>query len=166
MALAEPGFYEIRDAALPGDEPLTLAVNADRAESDLTAIDPEELASQVTSRATGGPDGPAAAPVRAVTSEELERRQGVWWYLLIAAFALFRGRNGRVEPTVPRRGCGYLTGIPRGTQPIGAVETRPDRPRSRPAARDQPLASGPGRQTGIRSTLHTDRGGAKWPCST
>jgi hypothetical protein len=87
--LAEQGLYEIRDASAPEDSPLTLAVNVDLSESDLTAIDPDELASSVAGRAAAGPTAGAGEGVREFSSEDLERRQGVWWYLLIAAFLVF-----------------------------------------------------------------------------
>ena len=88
LALEEQGIYEIRDATTPGGRPLTLAVNVDLAESDLTTVDPDELAGAVTGRA-GGDRATAAGPVRTFRPQDLERRQGVWWYLLVAAFLLF-----------------------------------------------------------------------------
>ena len=88
LALDEQGVYEIRDATTPGGRPLTLAVNVDLAESDLTTVDPDELAGAVTGRA-GGDRAAAAAPMRTFRPQDLERRQGVWWYLLVAAFLLF-----------------------------------------------------------------------------
>ena len=89
LTLAEQGFYEIRDATTTEGSPLTLAANVDLSESDLSAIDPEELASSLTGRTTGGRDDAEAGPVRVLTSEDLERRQSVWWYLLVLAFGLF-----------------------------------------------------------------------------
>ncbi len=89
LTLAEQGLYEIRDARTTADSPLTLAVNVDLSESDLTAIDPDELASSVTGRVVTGPSAAASGAGREFSSEDLERRQGVWWYLLIAAFLLF-----------------------------------------------------------------------------
>ena len=88
VTLEEQGFYEIHDATTTGGQPLTLAVNVDLAESDLTAVDPDELASAVTGRVGGGRDA-SDAPGRAFSPENLERRQSVWWYLLVVASALF-----------------------------------------------------------------------------
>lgn len=88
LTLDEQGLYEIRDATTTAGRPLTLAVNVDLAESDLTTVDPSELASAVTGRA-GGDRAAAAAPVRAISPENLEQRQGIWWYLLVGAFVLF-----------------------------------------------------------------------------
>ena len=90
LTLAEQGFYEIRDASTTEDSPLTLGVNVDLSESDLTTIDPDELASSVTGRVAAGPtDDALGGAGREFSAEDLERRQGVWWYLLIAAFLLF-----------------------------------------------------------------------------
>ena len=90
LTVSEQGIYEIHDATTPSESPLTLAVNVDLAESDLTAIDPDELASSVTGRVEGERgDAAAEGETRVFASEDLERRQGVWWYLLVAAFGLF-----------------------------------------------------------------------------
>ena len=92
LALEEQGLYEIHDATVPGDRLLTLAVNVDLSESDLTTVDPQELASAVTGRA-GGDREAAGAAARTFSSEDLERRQGIWWYLLVIAFCLLVGET-------------------------------------------------------------------------
>ena len=84
--LDEQGFYEVHDASAAETDPLTLAVNVDLAESDLSAVDPEELASALTGRVGG--ERADAAPPREVGAADLERRQAIWWYLLVAAFLL------------------------------------------------------------------------------
>jgi aerotolerance regulator-like protein/VWA domain-containing protein len=84
IELGGPGFYEVRPVA--GGAPLAVvAVNVDRAESDLTAMDPEELAAAVT-RDDGGLRSASAEP--AVSTEDHESRQALWRYLLMAALAL------------------------------------------------------------------------------
>ena len=87
--LAEQGLYEVHDATAPDALPLSLAVNVDLAESDLTVVDPEELASMVTGRAGGTRADGAAVPERVIPPEDLERQQSIWWYLLLAAALLF-----------------------------------------------------------------------------
>ena len=91
ITLAEQGFYEIHDASTTVGRPLTLAVNIDLAESDLTTVDPAELASSVTGRVAQDRDGGGAmAPlVREINSDDLERGQSVWWYLLVVASLFF-----------------------------------------------------------------------------
>ena len=70
-----------------GGPPLQVAaVNVDRAESDLAAMDPEELAGAVTRGGAGAGRGARAEP--ALTTDEHESRQALWQYLLMAAFLL------------------------------------------------------------------------------
>jgi hypothetical protein len=83
LALGEPGFYEIRGAS--GDATLgVVASNVDPAESDLTAMDPKEIAAATLAPADGT-QGAAAAPP---TPEARESSQRLWWYLLLAGILL------------------------------------------------------------------------------
>ncbi len=83
LALGEAGFYELRDGdARPAR---VIAANPDLAESDLSALDPQELAAAVTTPAATA--RPALEPD--LTPAERDARQRVWWYLLAGAFALF-----------------------------------------------------------------------------
>jgi hypothetical protein len=82
--LVEQGFYEIHDASTTSRQPLILAVNVDLSESDLSAVDPDEFASYVTGRANQN-QSDLDTVVQEVSSKDLERRQRIWWYLLIAA---------------------------------------------------------------------------------
>jgi len=81
LPLTEAGFYELR----PADEsqarsPLTVAVNADPTESDLSSSDPEEFAGSLTRL---GSEGAAAAA--ATSPGEAQRRQRLWWVVLLLA---------------------------------------------------------------------------------
>jgi hypothetical protein len=81
LALTSPGFYEVR--RLEGGRWSRLAaVNFDPAESDLAALDPEELAGAVT-RQGEGREARRGEP--APTPEEREGRQSLWRFVLIAA---------------------------------------------------------------------------------
>jgi Aerotolerance regulator N-terminal/von Willebrand factor type A domain len=84
VELTAPGFYELRPAA-GGALLAVAAVNADRAESDLTTMDPEELAAAVT-RADGGARGVRTGP--ALSTADEESRQALWRYVLMAALLL------------------------------------------------------------------------------
>jgi hypothetical protein len=84
LRLDEQGFFDFRSPDAELSSPLRLAVNLDVTESDLTPLDPEELLAAVS--AEGG--RASAASAFEWTSEELERRQDFWWYLLIGAFLL------------------------------------------------------------------------------
>ncbi|MEE2635667.1 MAG: BatA domain-containing protein [Acidobacteriota bacterium] len=80
--LAEQGFYELRDTEAAQGELVMVAVNVDLAESNLSSADPQELVGLVTGRAAGDR---SVATEREIRPEELERRQTLWWYLLIGA---------------------------------------------------------------------------------
>lgn len=83
VELGEQGFYTVR---LTGEreaaKPLTVAVNIDPAETDLTAMDPVEFVAKVTGRADAATAAKDKAPTE-VTPADAEKRQGIWWYLLL-----------------------------------------------------------------------------------
>ena len=85
LALREQGFYDVRR---PGDRSTTrvIAANLDLGESDLAPLDLQEFAAAVRPSNAGlaGSGGEAET----ATAEERERRQAIWWYLLIGAFVL------------------------------------------------------------------------------
>ena len=84
LELREQGFYEVRS----GDKdpaPLTVASNVELKESDMTPVDPQEVAAGATGKAGGA----AAAGANATsTNDERERAQRVWWYLLFGGMLL------------------------------------------------------------------------------
>ena len=82
--LTEHGFYELRGPTTPVDGGRPIAVNVDPAEADLTHMDPQELIAAA---------GVTTAKVESVgtmtaTPEDQERRQTIWWYLMLAAVFL------------------------------------------------------------------------------
>jgi hypothetical protein len=86
LELSEQGVYEIRTAGAASGRPEAIAVNLDPAESDLSAIDPSELVAAVTGHATQATVQPDQT--QAMTREESERRQSLWWYLLLSGIGL------------------------------------------------------------------------------
>ena len=83
VELGEQGFYSVRLAGgADAAKPLSVAVNIDPAETDLTAMDPVEFVAKVMGRADAATMGKDKAPTD-VTPVEAEKRQGVWWYLLL-----------------------------------------------------------------------------------
>ena len=84
VLLQEAGFYEVKSS---DKDPvaLTVASNVDLAESDLTPIDPHDVAAGATGKAGGGG---ATGVNQHVTIEEQERAQRVWWYLLFGGLLL------------------------------------------------------------------------------
>ena len=87
LELSEHGVYEVRSAANASGRPDRIAVNIDPAESDLTPLDPAELVATVTGRASQAAPEATVAPAE-LTPEEAERRQAIWWYLLMAGLIL------------------------------------------------------------------------------
>ena len=81
IELSEQGFYEVRDTDSDAP-PVVVAVNVDLSESNLERVDPEELVAMATGRAGGDRSVVAERELRA---EDLERRQTLWWYLLVGA---------------------------------------------------------------------------------
>jgi hypothetical protein len=87
VELNEQGIYDVRPAtAAGGARPESVAVNLDPAESDLTALDPSELVASVTGHASNTVAEASAS--QEMTREETERRQGLWWYLLLVGLLL------------------------------------------------------------------------------
>ncbi len=84
----QPGIYS---AHTSGKGPRYFIVNPDTAESDLTSRDPEEL----TSMLAGSEEAVATQVVTAemVTNYhgEVEKNQGVWWYLMLGVLLLAVG---------------------------------------------------------------------------
>jgi hypothetical protein len=83
MELTEQGFYEIRSSKADSDVGV-VAANVDPAESDLTPIDPKEIAAA----AVGDPSGAETAKGVPLTPEAQEKNQRLWWYLLCAGIVL------------------------------------------------------------------------------
>jgi len=86
LTLRETGFYEVRqldDARAP---PLSIAVNPDATESDITPLDRDALLAAAAPRETA--PSLSVAESAGLTTVERERRQGLWWYLLLVGFVI------------------------------------------------------------------------------
>ena len=90
LTLREQGFYELRGRDTPVGSGRPIAVNVDPTEADLSHLDPQEMVAAVT--AVNGEQAPGA-DLNAATPEEQERRQRVWWYLLLGALFLMAGET-------------------------------------------------------------------------
>ena len=82
---SEAGVYEVRPAGEPGARPRLVAVNIPGRELDLARFDPTRLTHAVstTVEASDGDSSPAE-----VDLAQRERKQSVWWYLLVIAATL------------------------------------------------------------------------------
>lgn len=90
LTLAQRGFYTVRPAGGSDAEQATvIAANVDVRESDLTPLDPDSFAAGV--RTPGEVEASSRAAV--LPAAELEKRQSLWWYLLLTALALLAVEN-------------------------------------------------------------------------
>jgi len=89
--VAQPGFYEVRDAASDAASGTVVAANVDLAESDLAGVDPATVASAITG--PGGTTAVAGAGPAPVRDEVAEQSQRLWWYLLLAGMLLLIGES-------------------------------------------------------------------------
>jgi hypothetical protein len=90
LELSEQGFYEIREQDRQAALVTVAAANVEFAESDRTAVDPEEIVAAV---AGGGADGTPAGTQGPLPDEAHERAQRLWWYLLFAGILLLTGES-------------------------------------------------------------------------
>jgi len=99
LNLDEPGFYGLSWRDDGGERQLTVAANLDRAESDLSKLDPEELAAAMSYRA--GAVGELGLSSQ-VTAEDREASQSWWWYLLLLLFIVLAAEtalSNRLSPS-------------------------------------------------------------------
>ena len=81
LELGEQGFYDVRTQGSGADSATTLASNVDLTESDLSPLDPRELAAAVAGRAAGTIAGLSSGRPSDEAQAEAQR---LWWYLLVA----------------------------------------------------------------------------------
>jgi hypothetical protein len=82
VSLREQGFYELRGPNTPTGSGRPIAVNVDPIESDLSHVDPQDIVVAVT---TANGQAQPGSELNASTPQDQERRQKVWWYLLLGA---------------------------------------------------------------------------------
>jgi hypothetical protein len=87
IELTEQGFYSVRLAGSGDRRPFAVAVNLDPAESDLSALVPADFLASVTSQAAVAQPGQSLEPEESLPVD-IEKEQGVWWYLLMAGLLL------------------------------------------------------------------------------
>ena len=82
LRLEDRGFYQVREVGDIANERI-IAANVYLAESDLTSMEAQDLVSAIQPR---GDAARLAGGADRVAPEDRERRQALWWYLLIVAF--------------------------------------------------------------------------------
>ena len=108
LHLEEQGIYEVRTPGESDTRPLTVAVNVDLAEADLTPLNVEEVVASLAARprdvANPQREGTREARLRL---EDQERRQSLWRLLLFVAFVLLAVEtvvSNRISRVAGRRG--------------------------------------------------------------
>jgi len=89
LRLEERGFYMVRPPGSNPDRPFVMPVNVELEESNLARIDAQELVAQVGTTAVGPSGGTDFEQASDMRMQDLERRQSLWRWILIAAFSLF-----------------------------------------------------------------------------
>ncbi|MCZ6678300.1 MAG: BatA domain-containing protein [Candidatus Poribacteria bacterium] len=80
-----PGIYS---AHVSGGQPRYFVVNPDTVESDLTPRDSEELTSMLAGNAEAVASNVVTSEMITQYHEDVEKGQGVWWYMMLGLFAL------------------------------------------------------------------------------
>jgi len=109
IELAEQGFYSVRLAGSGDRRPYAVAVNLEPAESDLSALMPAEFLAAATNSSTavrGGQslDSPEATPA------DVEKKQAIWWFLLVAGLLALFGESVLSNLQSRRFGVGTAQG--------------------------------------------------------
>ncbi len=86
----QPGLYRVQSAG--GQQ--TFAVNLDTRESDFTRMDAEAFAAALINPVAASPEArETESQARLVRDAEVERRQGLWWFLGFTLIALVLGET-------------------------------------------------------------------------
>lgn len=89
LPLNEHGFYTVRQPGTDPDRPFVIAVNVNLEESNLSRIEPDELALQIEAPSVVDDGSPRLTQAVELQREDQERRQSLWRWLLMAALGLF-----------------------------------------------------------------------------
>jgi hypothetical protein len=87
VQLAEQGFYSVRLQGVGDRKPFQVAVNLDPGESDLTPLPAAEFIATATGHAAVTTTGQSLENPE-LTPQDIEKKQGIWWYLFAAGAAL------------------------------------------------------------------------------
>ena len=105
VELTEQGFYSVRLQGLGERRPFQVAVNLDPAESDLAALPPTEFVATATGRAAVTASGQSLENPE-MTAEDIEKKQGIWWYLFAAGAVLLLSESVLANRLSKRFGFG------------------------------------------------------------
>jgi Aerotolerance regulator N-terminal/von Willebrand factor type A domain/CARDB len=112
IELDEQGFYSVRMQGTGSSRPFAAAVNLDPAESDLTPLQPQQFVAAATGRAAVTATGQSLEQPE-LTPEDLEKKQGIWWFLLLAGVVALVSESLLSNRLSRRAGAGLLPAPPR-----------------------------------------------------
>ena len=107
VELEEQGFYSVRLGGTGERRPFAAAVNLDPAESDLTPMEPTAFIGTATGRAGITASGQSLEHPD-MTPEDMEKRQTIWWFLLVGAALALLGEAVLSNRLSKRFGVGLL----------------------------------------------------------
>jgi Mg-chelatase subunit ChlD len=114
IELSEQGFYSVRLQGMSERRPFAAAVNLDPIESDLAPLEPHQFVATVTGQAATTPTGQSLEHPN-LTSADIEKKQGVWWFLLVGAVLALIAEALLSNRLSSRFGVGFLQMGPRAT---------------------------------------------------
>jgi hypothetical protein len=104
LQLEEAGIYQVRPVESQRAPAALIAANVDPEESDLSRVDAEEIARAVASSGSGSGERAGSPRIAGLTAEAKERRQRLWWYLLVGALMLLAAESVVARRYGSRRG--------------------------------------------------------------
>jgi hypothetical protein len=108
IRLEEQGFYSVRMQGTGERRPFAVAVNLDPAESDLTPMEPNEFVTSATGRPAAVTAIGQSLEHPELTPQDVEKKQRVWWYLLLAGALALLGEALLSNRLSSRFGAGLL----------------------------------------------------------
>ena len=107
VEMTEQGFYTVRMQGTAQQRPFVAAVNLDPAESDLAPLEPTSFLTSVTGPATVAASGQSLEHPD-LTPADIEKKQYVWWFLLVAGALALLGEAVLANQRSGRFGVGLL----------------------------------------------------------
>jgi hypothetical protein len=107
VELAEQGFYTVRMQGTADTRPFVAAVNLDPAESDLAPLEPTSFVASVTGQSAVTVAGQSLEHPD-LTPADVEKKQYVWWFLLVAGALALLGEAVLANRASGRFGIGLL----------------------------------------------------------
>jgi hypothetical protein len=109
IPLSEQGFYSVRLSGAGDRRPFEVAVDIDPAESDLSSLPPADFLASAIGQAAVARNGLALEPPD-LTPADMEKKQAIWWFLLVAGLGLLVAESVLSNRISPRSGLSSNAG--------------------------------------------------------